>query len=78
MSQTGDSGEAASLMPKLLELQTKLNLLECMYYYYVLLVTMNYFYLHAAKVGVPPDLLDQITVMKKSIDALTNELSSVS
>ena len=57
----GGSDDGASLLPKLLELQSKLTQLEA----------------QLGSVNVPSDLLDKIALMQSAIDSLQSQLSSV-
>lgn len=76
MSTSGDSDEAASLMPKLLEIQTKLHSLEGKAFacHDGKQLTKNI----TAQIGaVPQDVQDQISTLRKSIDTQTEQMSTV-
>lgn len=58
----GDSEEMAALLPRLMELQNRVDQIEG----------------EVGKQVIPPDLLDQISAMQKAIDKLTADLATLS
>lgn len=72
---SGDSGEASSLMPKVLELQTKMNGLEGMACGIRKLLSKYFIEQMGA---VPQDVQDQLAALRSTVDTQSQDLSSVS
>ena len=76
----GDSGEGASLMPKVLEVQTRVTNLEGIHSFIVRRMFLSLSIELLAQVQTLPsteDVQDQMSALRSTVDTQTEELSTV-